>query len=81
MGEGDVNSAAYAVGYQSPQQFNRDYKHLFGISPGKSIREQRQSLYEALAEKQATPGKMRQTRSTNKDCAIQPLGRTRENAT
>lgn len=54
-GEGDVNSAAYAVGYQSPQQFNRDYKHLFGISPGKSIREQRQSLYEALAEKPSAP--------------------------
>ena len=54
-GEGDVNSAAYAVGYQSPQQFNRDYKHLFGISPGKSIREQRQSLYQALAEKPSAP--------------------------
>ena len=54
-GEGDVNSAAYAVGYQSPQQFNRDYKHLFGISPGKSIREQRQSLYEALSEKPTAP--------------------------
>ena len=54
-GEGDVNSAAYAVGYQSPQQFNRDYKHLFGISPGKSIREQRQSLYEALTEKPTAP--------------------------
>ena len=25
-GDGDVNSAAYAVGYQSPQQFNRDNK-------------------------------------------------------
>lgn len=54
-GEGDVNSAAYAVGYQSPQQFNRDYKHLFGISPGKSIREQRQSLYETLSEKPTAP--------------------------
>ncbi len=49
-GEGDVNSAAYAVGYQSPQQFNRDYKHLFGISPGKSTRRQRQSLYAAAAK-------------------------------
>ena len=28
-GDGDVNSAAYAVGYQSPQQFNRDYKKFF----------------------------------------------------
>ena len=51
----DASQAAYAVGYQSPQQFNRDYKHLFGISPGKSIREQRQSLYEALTEKPTAP--------------------------
>lgn len=50
-GEGDVNSAAYAVGYQSPQQFNRDYKHLFGSSPGKSIRQQRQALYASLENK------------------------------
>ncbi len=45
-GEGDVNSAAYAVGYQSPQQFNRDYKHLFGAAPGKSVKARRSELYE-----------------------------------
>lgn len=44
-GEGDVNSAAYAVGYQSPQQFNRDYKSLFGTPPGKSIQAQRRALF------------------------------------
>lgn len=43
-GEGDVNSAAYAVGYQSPQQFNRDYKSLFGTTPGKNIQAQRRAL-------------------------------------
>ncbi len=48
-GEGDVNSAAYAVGYQSPQQFNRDYKHLFGATPGKSVKARRSALYEAAA--------------------------------
>lgn len=46
-GDGDVNSAAYAVGYQSPQQFNRDYKSLFGTTPGKSTRAQRSAIYEA----------------------------------
>lgn len=45
-GEGDVNSAAYAVGYSSPQQFNRDYKNLFGMSPGKRLKEQRGVLDE-----------------------------------
>lgn len=46
-GDGDVNSAAYAVGYQSPQQFNRDYKSLFGTTPGRSTRAQRSAIYAA----------------------------------
>lgn len=46
-GEGDVNSAAYAVGYQSPQQFNRDYKSLFGTTPGRSARARRTEMLEA----------------------------------
>lgn len=50
-GDGDVNSAAYAVGYQSPQQFSRDYKHLFGTTPGKSTKAQREALYQTLADK------------------------------
>lgn len=44
-GEGDVNSAAYAVGYKSPQQFSRDYRRFFGVSPGKDAREQRERLF------------------------------------
>lgn len=43
-GEGDVNSAAFAVGYVSPQQFNRDYKKLFGETPGRSTKTQRSNL-------------------------------------
>ena len=43
-GEGDVNSAAYAVGYRSPQQFNRDYKRIFGTSPGRDVRAVRQQF-------------------------------------
>ena len=43
-GDGDVSSAAYAVGYMSPQQFNRDYKRLFGVPPGKNTKFRREQL-------------------------------------
>ncbi len=49
-GDGDVNSAAYAVGYQSPQQFNREYKRLFGEPPGKAAKSRRSELYERLKD-------------------------------
>lgn len=32
-----VSSAAYAVGYESPAQFSREYKRLFGASPKRDI--------------------------------------------
>ncbi len=48
-GDGDVNSAAYAVGYQSPQQFNREYKRLFGEPPGKASKSRRSALYDKLS--------------------------------
>lgn len=36
MEEGNnVNNAAFHVGYESPSQFNREYKRLFGVTPGK----------------------------------------------
>lgn len=47
-GDGDVNSAAYAVGYQSPQQFNRDYKKFFGITPGKSTKDIKKNLLSSM---------------------------------
>jgi AraC-like DNA-binding protein len=28
---------AYDVGFESPSQFNREYKRLFGLPPGKVI--------------------------------------------
>ena len=31
----NANSAAYKVGYESPSQFNREYKRLFGQTPAK----------------------------------------------
>lgn len=48
-GDGDVNSAAYAVGYQSPQQFNRDYKKFFGITPGESTKNMKRNLLSSMA--------------------------------
>jgi len=30
-------TAAYSVGYESPSQFNRDYKRLFGSPPRKDV--------------------------------------------
>lgn len=36
-----VSAAAYAVGYESPTQFVRDYKRLFGDSPLRDVRKRR----------------------------------------
>ena len=32
-GDENVAEAAYTVGYESPTQFSREYKRLFGVSP------------------------------------------------
>ena len=32
-----ASNAAYAVGYESPSQFNREYKRLFGVPPRRSL--------------------------------------------
>lgn len=34
----DANSAGLAVGYESPQQFNREYKRLFGQPPRRDVK-------------------------------------------
>lgn len=36
-GSSDVTQAAFAVGYESPTQFNREYKRLFGESPRRNV--------------------------------------------
>ncbi len=33
----NVNIAAVEVGYESPSQFNREYKRLFGVTPAKDV--------------------------------------------
>jgi len=34
----DAASAAFEVGYESPTQFNREYRRLFGLPPMRDIR-------------------------------------------
>lgn len=43
-GECDVAGAAYGVGYESPPQFIREYKRLFGQSPRRDTEQKRSSL-------------------------------------
>ena len=40
----DVAAAAYAVGYESPTQFSREYKQLFGDAPGRDIKNRLQTV-------------------------------------
>ena len=42
-GELDVASAAFEVGYESPSQFNREYRRLFGQPPMRDIKGLRDS--------------------------------------
>jgi AraC-like DNA-binding protein len=37
----DVAGAGFAVGYESASQFNREYRRMFGASPGRDARTQR----------------------------------------
>lgn len=46
----DANSAAYAVGYQSPAQFSRDYKRLFGEPPGRHIKGKLARIQDAVVK-------------------------------
>jgi AraC-like DNA-binding protein len=42
-GQMDATTAALEVGYESPSQFNREYRRLFGLPPLKDVRSFRQS--------------------------------------
>lgn len=37
----DAASAAHRVGYESPSQFSREYRRLFGVPPGRDVATQR----------------------------------------
>src|SRR5437899_1655727 len=49
----DATSAAFDVGYESPSQFNREYKRFFGEPPGRDIKARRFS--EMHSNSQLTP--------------------------
>ena len=46
----NASNAAFTVGYESVQQFNREYKRLFGEPPGKAAKSRRSELYERLKD-------------------------------
>ena len=37
----DAGSAAFEVGYESPSQFNREYKRFFGQPPMRDVKTRR----------------------------------------
>jgi len=41
----DAASAAFEVGYESPSQFNREYKRFFGKPPMRDVLALRASLF------------------------------------
>jgi AraC-like DNA-binding protein len=34
---GDVAGVGFAVGYESPSQFSREYRRMFGVPPGRDV--------------------------------------------
>ncbi|WP_296951619.1 AraC family transcriptional regulator [uncultured Massilia sp.] len=42
-GEGDVGAVGFAVGYDSPSQFSREYRRMFGAPPGRDGRRLREA--------------------------------------
>ncbi|WP_409526959.1 helix-turn-helix transcriptional regulator [Rhizobium sp. G21] len=46
----DAASAGHTVGYDSPSQFSREYKRLFGAPPARDIDRLRRSPVAAQAE-------------------------------
>jgi AraC-like DNA-binding protein len=46
----DAASAAFAVGYESASQFNREYSRLFGIPPMRDVRNVRSTSHSPLLE-------------------------------
>lgn len=44
LGDQEIASVGYLVGYESPSQFSRDYRKLFGAPPGKDKAIMRSSL-------------------------------------
>lgn len=54
LGDGlDAASAAYRVGYNDASHFNREYKSLFGVPPGRDVQRLRQAVSDTLRVREA----------------------------
>ncbi|MDG2523358.1 AraC family transcriptional regulator [Caulobacter segnis] len=42
--DADVSTAGFRVGYQSPSQFSREYRRLYGLPPARDVEEARRPL-------------------------------------
>ena len=51
--EGDAASVGFAVGYESPSQFSREYSRLFGAPPGRDATRLRASAQDQAELTQA----------------------------
>jgi AraC-like DNA-binding protein len=40
----DASTASFKVGYASPQQFNREYRRLFGAPPAREANERKTQI-------------------------------------
>ncbi|UDF05599.1 AraC family transcriptional regulator [Asticcacaulis sp. AND118] len=49
LNDADVTQVGYALGYESPSQFSREYRRLFGAPPGRDSTRIRQSLTPEVA--------------------------------
>jgi len=47
-GQMDATTAALKVGYESPSQFNREYRRLFGLPPFRDVKSFRQNASEGF---------------------------------
>jgi AraC-like DNA-binding protein len=47
---GDVTGAGFAVGYDSPSQFSREYRRLFGVPPSRDALDLRQAAVSTAIE-------------------------------
>ena len=52
-GQGSATSIAFAVGYESPNQFSREYARLFGLPPSRDLAKATQELRGSAALSQA----------------------------
>jgi AraC-like DNA-binding protein len=66
MGGVDAASAAFEVGYESPSQFNREYRRLFGQPPMRDIKARRLTSAAAVPNGGQRPQRSKETNRAEK---------------